>query len=295
MPQRDVRLSHSANARDLQVQGLAACPRPPPARALPLAVSRELGQKETAPARDCEQGRMSFRGTTLLGRRMLCPAYPLWPRCVGQTASLLSAAIYPAIAAAPWRHPLDVRTSQSPKRRFLLALEPGAAGLRSLAACSSTVQVAAGGVNSGRQPWRGLSAGGPHLLSAGDATAKPLRHCLRAHDSTARPKARGRATRIHELSGRTGQLPGGQATGQDWRDILWLVLLSHSVWQALGPPWGDAALWALDEPHLSSHHAVSPCGLVICRLGLASARHASRPPASRRWRMCGMPPVRAQI
>lgn len=166
---------------------------------------------------------------------MLCPAYPLWPRCVGQTASLLSAAAWPAIAAAPWRHSLDVRTPNLRSDAFFSpwSLEP--AGLRGPAACSSTVQVAAGGVNSGRQPWRDLSAGGPHLLSAGDATAKPLRHCLRAHDSTARPKARGQAARIHGLNGRTGQLPDGQAPGQDWHAILWLMPLPRSVRQALGP------------------------------------------------------------
>ena len=47
-----------------------------------------------------------------------------------------------------------------------------------LAGRAARFEVAAGGVNSGRQPWRDLSAGEPHLLSAGDATTKPLRHCL---------------------------------------------------------------------------------------------------------------------
>ena len=42
------------------------------------------------------------------------------------------------------------------------------------------VKLAAGGVNSGRLPWRDLSAGGSHLSSAGNATAKPLRHSLAA-------------------------------------------------------------------------------------------------------------------
>ena len=96
---------------------------------------------------------MSLRGTTLLGRRMSCPTYPLFSPSRGADGSPTCACV------GAWRF-----------------------------------QFAAGGVNSGRQPWRDLSAGGPHLLSAGDATAKPLRHCLGRNISTATrgtPVARG--------------------------------------------------------------------------------------------------------
>ena len=87
---------------------------------------------------------MSLRGTTLLGRRMSCPAYPLFSPSRGADGSPT------CVRVDAWRF-----------------------------------QFAAGGVNSGRQPWRDLSAGGPRLLSAGDATAKPLRHCLGWNISTA--------------------------------------------------------------------------------------------------------------
>lgn len=87
---------------------------------------------------------MSLRGTTLLGRRMSCPTYPLFSPSRGADGSPTCARV------DAWRF-----------------------------------QFAAGGVNSGRQPWRDLSAGGPHLLSVGDATAKPLRHCLGWNISTA--------------------------------------------------------------------------------------------------------------
>ena len=101
---------------------------------------------------------MSLRGTTLLGRRMSCPAYPLFSPSRGADGSPTCARV------DAWRF-----------------------------------QFAAGGVNSGRQPWRDLSAGGPHLLSAGDATTKPLRHCLGWNISTATgftPCSQVQSTRI---------------------------------------------------------------------------------------------------
>lgn len=98
-----------------------------------------------------------IRGTTSVGARVVSPARPLFaPRSVGPTASLLG----------PAR-----RTSG----RFRRSRRP----------VPRTVQVAAGGVNSGPLPWRGLSAGDPHLFSAGNATPRPLRHRLLRHGSTA--------------------------------------------------------------------------------------------------------------
>ena len=89
-----------------------------------------------------------FRGTTLVDERVFSRARPL-------------------LGPVPWGGRLPYWVA------------------RSAPAPAATVKVAAGGVNSGRQPWRDLSAGEPHLLSAGDATTKPLRHCLVGHGSTA--------------------------------------------------------------------------------------------------------------
>lgn len=48
-------------------------------------------KRKIRPRAQLAQGRMQFRGTTLVGCGMSCPAYPLWPDVAQAAASLLSA------------------------------------------------------------------------------------------------------------------------------------------------------------------------------------------------------------